>query len=154
MEHGKKHATGFTLIEVMVTVAILMIIVTVAIPAYGDYVTRGKITEAASTLASLRVSMEQYYQDNRTYLNAAGTSCAVTMPQVGSGTKYFNFSCPGTTATTYKLQADGIGGVAGFQYTVDQTNAKASNFTAPASTNGWTSASTNNCWVTKKGGVC
>lgn len=139
-----KHAKGFTLIELMVTVAILAIIVTVAIPAYNGYVTRGKITEATANMSGLRVQMEQYYQDNRTYQN--GTNCGVTMPSM----KYFNFTCSAPTSNTYTITANGTNTMAGFAYTVDQANTKTSNITA----SGWSNPSPNNCWAINKGGLC
>lgn len=52
---------GFTLIELMVV-----------IPAYQDYVTRGRIAEATSELASKRVLMEQWFQDSRSYVGLIG----------------------------------------------------------------------------------
>jgi len=61
---------GFTLIELMIVVAIIAILSTIAYPAYTDYITRGKITEATSALASKRILMEQFFQDNRTYASA------------------------------------------------------------------------------------
>src|SRR6267378_8151432 len=102
--------TGFTLIELMITVAIIAILAAVAIPNYTDYVKRGKLTEATSTLLSMRTKMEQYFQDNRSYTTpgapvlapcTAGSS--VPVPPL----KYFNITCPVTTATQYTIQADG-----------------------------------------------
>src|SRR5690606_1858627 len=58
---------GFTLIELMITVAIIAILAAVAVPSYQDYVRRGKVTEATATLAQFRIKMEQYFQDNQTY---------------------------------------------------------------------------------------
>jgi len=68
--------TGVTLIELMVTVAIIAIIASVAIPAYGDYVKRGRLPQATNALSSMRAKLEQYFQDNRTYIGAcvAGTN--------------------------------------------------------------------------------
>lgn len=141
-----KHAKGFTLVELMITLVILAIIAAVAFPAYSSYVTRGKIAEATSNLASLRVTMEQFYQDNRTYLN--GANCGATMP--GSpAVKYFAFTCAGTQ-NTYTITATGQNTMTGFAYTVDNLNAKTSNITAA----GWSNPSPNNCWVTNKGGLC
>ena len=137
-----KTQSGFTLIEVMITVAIVSIISMVALPSYQDYVVRGKIPDATSNLAIKRVQAEQFFQDNRSYVGAPACTADTTSSQ------YFDFSCTGVTAAVYTLQAVGKGSMAGFTYTVDQSNAKASTITA----SGWTGNST--CCVTKKGGTC
>lgn len=64
---------GFTLIELMIAVAIIAILAAIALPSYTDYIRRSRVTEAISTLSGMRVKMEQYYQDNRKYDGA----CAV-----------------------------------------------------------------------------
>ncbi len=140
---------GFTLIEVMVVVVIVAILASVALPSYRDYVTRSNIQEATSTLSTLRVRMEQCFQDNRSYVN-----CNCNAPG-----RNFDFSCaPGTlTPTTYTLQAigrptGGGQGMAGFNYSVDQANAQSSVVVAPADGN-WQS-DTQPCWITKTGGQC
>lgn len=134
---------GFTLIELLVVVAIIAILASVAMPLYSDYVIRSKTSEATSTLATMRVQMEQCFQDNRTY---APCNC-------GGAGKFFTFSCPAaSTATTYTLQAAGINTMAGFTYTVDQGNAQTSTIAAPAPSS-WQAPLTT-CWITKKGGQC
>ena len=69
---------GFTLIEVMITVAIVAILAAVAVPSYSAYVTRGHLADAASGLAATRAQMERHYQDNRSYatVGAFTTPCA------------------------------------------------------------------------------
>jgi len=128
---------GFTLIELMLVVAIIGLLASVAYPAYQDYVTRGKIAEATAELASKRVLMEQWFQDNRTYIGAPACTAA-------SG-KYFSFACSNLTQNTYTLDATGTVTMAGFNYHLDHNNAKTSDTT-------WGDSGT--CWVTKKGGVC
>lgn len=135
---------GFTLIELMIAVVIVGILSMVALPAYNDYVIRGKIPDATSNLASKRVQQEQFFQDNRTYVGGTGCGNDTTTSQ------NFNFSCTNVAATTYTLTATGKGSMTGFTYTLDQNNAKAT--TALPST-AWGTA-TINCWVTNKGGVC
>ena len=70
---------GFTLIELMIAVAIIAILAAIAIPSYSEYVRRGRITEAISALSGMRVKMEQFFQDNRSYVGAciAGTVAPV-----------------------------------------------------------------------------
>lgn len=135
--------TGFTLIELMVVVAIVGILAAIALPAYSDYVIRGKIPDATSNLAAKRVQMEQYFQDNLTYASAPPCTSDST------SSKYFTFDCSvAGTATVYTLEAVGQGTMAGFTYTVDQGNNKATT----AVPSDWTTNAA--CWVTKKGGVC
>jgi type IV pilus assembly protein PilE len=130
---------GFSLIELLVVVLIVGILASVAIPAYQDYVTRGKIPDATSNLAAKRVQMEQFFQDNHTYLNAPACNNDTT------SSKYYTFSCPVLTATTYQIDATGTGGMAGFNYTINESNTKTSTTT-------WGNNLT--CWVTKKDGGC
>jgi type IV pilus assembly protein PilE len=142
---GFAHTPGFTLIELMMVVAVVAILGAIALPAYVDFVVRGKIPDSTSNLAAKRVQMEQFYQDNRTY--AGAPACA---SDTGSS-KYFTFSCSvAGTATVFTLQAAGTGTMAGFAYTIDQSGSKATG----AVPSGWTLPSPNTCWVTAKGGRC
>lgn len=140
-----KRQAGFTLIEVMITVAIIGILAAVALPAYNEYVTRGKIPEATSALAVKRAQIEQFFLDNRSYLDAANNPPAACTAATGS--KNFDFDCTGVTATTYTLRAVGKGSMAGFTFTINQANGKAS-----IGPDGWTSNS--NCWILRKNGNC
>ena len=132
---------GFTLIELMITVAIIGILASVALPAYSEYILRGKVQEATTNLSDLRIKMEQYYQDNRTYVGSP--HCAP-----GAGAKYFTYACSvAATATVYTIAASGVAaqGMNGYSYTIDQANAKTS--TVPGATGA-------TCWLTSKGNSC
>ena len=134
-------AGGFTLIEVMIVVAIVALLASIALPAYTEYVMRGRLVEAQSGLQARRVELEQFFQDNRTYV---GYDCTA------NATENFTYSCTTQTATAYVLQADGRAGTSmdDFVFTLDQNNARATTG-APA---GWQTPGT--CWVMKKNGTC
>lgn len=130
----------------MVGVAVATILAAVAVPSYSDYVTRGKIPEATNGLSALRVQLEQYYQDNRTYVGACAGGTVAPLP----GGVNFTFSCPTLTATAFTAQATGTGSMANFVYTVNESNARQTT-RVPNTSWGGTPAS---CWIVRKGGGC
>lgn len=148
-EDVMRYEKGFNLIELMVVVAIVGILAAVAMPAYNDYVRRGKLTEAMTILAGMRVKLEQYYQDKRTYVGGCAAGTVAPLPTADE-TKYFTYTCPVLTDTAFEVDAVGIAAVGtdGFTYTINQNNAKTSVITAP----GWTGNAT--CWARKKDGSC
>lgn len=139
--------SGFTLIEVMITVAIVGILAAVALPSYRDYVRRGQLPEAFTGLADFRIKMEQYYQDSRNY---GGSACAdgANAPSWNSfrpvGATRFTFSCaPSDSGQGYLLTATGNSGPAlGHTYTLDHNNRKATTLFKGASSSAI-------CWLSK-----
>ena len=136
---------GFTLIEVMITVAIIAILAAVALPSYSSYVMRANVTDAAKGLSEMRLKMEQYFQDQRTYLGACVGGTLAPLPL---DTDRFTFSCA-LTAVTYTVTATGRGSMTGFVYTIDQANAQTTTVT---NASGWPSCATR--WVFKKSDAC
>ncbi|MDD2893423.1 MAG: type IV pilin protein [Halothiobacillaceae bacterium] len=141
-----KQQNGFTLIELMVVVVVIGILASVAIPAYQDYVIRGKLPEGTSGLADARVKMEQYFQDNLKYGDAGGTTCPAA---VATSSTYFTYSCSTPATDKYTITATGKGALVGFVYTINESNIKKTTGLKA----GWGSTPAN-CWITTKGGSC
>ena len=145
MHRTARTAAGFTLIELMVVVAIVGILASIAIPAYTKYIQRGDLVEATQALSQYRVQMEQYYQDNHNYGPTGGTACGVAAPALT------NFVLTCATANTGQIYtatttANAAGPVAGFTYTIDQSNNQVTT-SYPA---GWSTASLPNTgWIVR-----
>lgn len=99
MLQQKKNEKGFTLIELMIVVAIIGILAAVALPAYQDYTLRAKMSEAILAGSTCRTSMTETIQSlgASALVPANGWGCEQTVP--ASGTKYV------ATVTTSGLSA-------------------------------------------------
>lgn len=146
-----KHNRGFTLIELMVVIAILGVLAAIAVPQYNGYVLKSKLTEGFNNLSDLRTRLEQFYQDNRMYADAggvcgrdAGGTIRVAMPAYPT-VKHFTYTCTSTNAGQGFLLTATANDL-GFTYTVTETNIKATT-AVPA---GYTTNTA--CWVSSKSG--
>lgn len=136
-------ARGFTLLEMMVTLAIIAIVAAIALPMYGQHVVRTAVAEGTSRLAEARVKMEQWYLDRRTYEGA----CADGAKVLPAGVKNWSFTCE-AAAATYTITAKGAGRAAGFEFSVDQTDTRKT----VAAPEGWGTCGSK--WLTRKGEGC
>lgn len=136
----KRAAKGFTLIEVMIVVAIIGFLTAVALPAYRDYVLRARLTEAFSSLTGLGPAGEQVWSNTRSYATLAD----VLPPD----TPTFTYAASNLSASTYTVTATGAAQTAGFVFTINQSGARATT----AVPTGWTLNLT--CWIDKRGGQC
>ncbi len=136
---------GFTLIEVMVVVAIVAILASIAIPSYREYIMRGQIVDGLVPLADMGGKMEQFFQDKRTYEGACQPGTVA--PQPGN-TARFEYSCGTLGKSAYTVTASGKGSMAGFVFTLNQQGRRATTDTP----SGWTAGS--NCWSVRKDGSC
>ena len=146
----KQQEAGFTLIELLIVVAIIGIVTAVAVPAYGNYVTRSRLVEAFSGLGAAQTSAEDYWNNNHTYvgLDTVDATHPRRLPPDGTN---FTFTLDSTTTSdsAYTVVATGKGPLAGFKYTIDQNG----NRTTAAAPTGY-GAIPASCWVDRKGGQC
>lgn len=137
-------ARGFTLIEMMIAVAVIGILTAIVLPMYGEYVMRSRLTEAFSALSVAQTGAEQYWSNNRDYSNFN------TDPSFPSSSTNFTYALTSASNSAYLITATGRAGALGFTYTVDQAGNHAT--VAVPTTKGWTLTAT--CWTDHKSGAC
>lgn len=102
MKKVYKKAAGFTLMELMVVVAIIGILSAIAIPSYQESVRKSRRSDAHAGLSSMALEQENFRMINAAYASAFGTgSNDVKEPS----SEYYSFAISGTSASAYTLKA-------------------------------------------------
>ena len=103
---------GFTLVELMIVVAIIAILAGVALPSYQEQLSVSRRADAQSALISFANAMERYYTENNTYTAAATAGADTGTPTIFSteapldgATKYYDLTIFAAAASTYELRA-------------------------------------------------
>lgn len=132
---------GFTLIEVLIVVAIIGILTAIAVPQYRDYVIRARLTEAFTGLGGVQTAAEEFWGNNHTYADFDRLPPTTTSSN-------FTYALSGASESAYTVTATGTGQMTGFKYTIDQNGNRATISTA----NNW--GTSTNCWIDRKGSAC
>ncbi len=102
----QKKSSGFTLTELLITLAIIAILVALAYPSYTNYIMKSRRSDGQGTLLDLANRMERYFTTNNTYSGA--TLANVGAPATTTG-GFYTLSINNLSATTYSLQATPTG---------------------------------------------
>ncbi len=103
----KKNTNGFTLVELMITVAIVGILASIAVPMYGDYLMESRRTDAQVALMNMAALQERYYLQNNTYASNSD------IDQVGGSSTdrgYYTLSITSADASAFTLKASAVSG--------------------------------------------
>jgi len=139
---------GFTVIELLVAVAIVGVLAAISVPQYGAYIGRSRILDAFAKLSDYRTRMEQYFLDRRSYVDDAGT-CGVAPPATVDPADSFQVSCSATTRSfIYTATGMAAKGMGRFVYTIDEMGLRGT-VSLPS---GWTRTAT--CWTIRADGSC
>ena len=124
----KRSKLGFSLIELLIAIAIVAILAAVAVPSYQSQVRESRRMDAAGVLMQARQAMERYYSNNFTYVGAAaGATFSAQSPIDGGNIYYVIDFAAGPAAATYTISATPQGGQAGDAcgiLTIDQAGTK------------------------------
>lgn len=106
---------GFTLVELMIVIAILGIVSAIAIPAYTGYIATARMTEAKNNIAALKLAEEEFFLENNSYFydtsddnaNLASASQGLWTPTAGESGINFTYVVSSGSGSSYAIQATG-----------------------------------------------
>lgn len=133
---------GFTLIELMIAVAIIALLAAIAIPSYNSSVMKSRRSDATIALSTLQLAEEKYRASNATYgtlaqLQAAGGGVSGT-----SSGGYYTITIPANTATGYTLTATPVAG----KSQANDTSCAPITLTQAGETTTYAPITPTNCW--------
>ena len=97
---------GFTLIELMIVVAIIGILAAIAIPAYQDYTIRSQVTEGLNLASDLKAGVGEYYAQNGSYPTLTNLGIANATDKSGKYVTGITIAAGGSLDVTFGLQSN------------------------------------------------
>nr|WP_323740315.1 type IV pilin protein [Kangiella koreensis] len=110
---NRNKTKAFTLMEVMIVVAIVGILAAIAVPAYTEQIKKGKRNDAMQALLAASEAMERYKAANFSYDGAVLGNFFNTQVPVDGGAAYYTLSLEDLSATTYTIRAADTGSMEG-----------------------------------------
>ncbi len=105
MKMQKKVQAGFTLIELMIVVAIIGILAAIALPAYQDYTKRSHVSEGLSLAGAAKMGVSEYYADKGEWPDTNTKVGLATAPSItGNAVKSVKVSGSGVITITYNTK--------------------------------------------------
>lgn len=120
---------GFTLIELMIAMAIIAILSAIALPSYDSYVKKQKVRAAQADLTGLVLMMENNYQQQLSYPAATTTTATTQAKFTGwspSQATFFTYIIASVSGTTYTLTATGLGNLSACSISITNDNTRTS----------------------------
>lgn len=109
MVMSRKRLTGFTLVELMITITVITILVAIGYPMYQEQVYKSRRAAARGSLLELAQFMERNYTEANRYDKLADDITDVSLPFLSSpkegGTAYYDLSLANLTANNYEIRA-------------------------------------------------
>ncbi len=124
---------GFTLIELMIVVAIVAILAAVALPIYQDYVARSQVSEAMATAGALKTALSEFYQANGNIWPADNQYADTVGGRYSAGVSHVG----GVMTATMRGAAPVNPRVHNYQFTVTAIDAAGNALTPPAQIVNW-----------------
>lgn len=145
---------AFTLIEVMIVVAIVAILAAIAIPSYNEYIIRGRLVEMTNAMTTLQGDLQRYFNDNRTFANLPAPVVwpCTAPPSVANRYTLACVNIPAAAPQPERFLITGTGAATGplngFTFTLDSRGMQSTT----AAPTGWVGAALPIArWCTKKG---
>lgn len=104
---------GFTLIELMIVVAIVGVLAAIAVPLYNEQVRKGRRADAVRAAGDLQLALESWRSENPSYANCGGAGCGSGTYPTAPTSDYYTIAMSGQNETAYTITATPSGVQAG-----------------------------------------